>query len=178
MDAAYERCSCVPGVDVSDATAPTSEELYEPIVEPDPAHQNQVVVVGVSEKRCSHCVAISDIVKKMRRRDVAGGSNFFAQECGRGLVKQKTAQLVKKIEAVAVFKSRKHLLTANKERNPNLSLKPSEDNVRSPCGKVNFLRGLILREETTADKRDQQEREQRHQAEKDTMEAMFPNDAH
>jgi hypothetical protein len=172
MEATYERCDCVPGQSTSDATAPTSEELYEHEVVPDPtSEQPNRTRVRSTDTQCLHLVAISDIVKKMRRRDVPGSSNFFAQECGGGTQKKKTAQLVKKIEALECFKSRKHL-SATDANNPNLKIKPSEPG-RRVGNNVNVLRGLKLRTKTNSDQRDEQERKERHAAELAGVGAQF-----
>jgi len=164
MDATYERCDCVPGPSTSDATAPTSEELFEyRMVPAGTIDQPNRTRMEITDTQCTHCQAISDIVKKMRRRDVPGASNFFVQECGGGTQKKKTAQLLKKIDAVACFRSRKHLSPTD-ANNPNLVLKPSEPGLRVG-NKVNVLRGLKLRSETLADLRDKEEREARQRAE-------------
>lgn len=168
MDQSYERCGCVPSDQVRDATAPTTEELYEftqvVVNAPTPELPTQTRMDTVA-KQCEHCVAISDVIKKMRRRDMPGASNFFVQECGRGTQRQKTAQLVKKIEAVECFKSRTDLPATDKN-NPNLMLKLSEPDLRvGPQQQKDVLRGLKLRAETAADKQDQKAREDRRREE-------------
>lgn len=172
MDATYERCDCVPGPSTSDATKPTSEELFEyRMVPAGTIEQPHKQRMEITDTQCTHCQAISDIVKKMRRRDVPGASNFFAQECGSGTQKKKTAQLLKKIDAVACFKSRKDLASSD-ANNPNLVLKPSEPGLRVG-NKVNVLRGLKLRKETNQDRMDEEERERRQQEELAAVAAQF-----